>query len=231
MAREDPPGWVVLLPLKRLGSAKSRLDHPHRALLARAMATDTARAAANAGRDVVAAVLLVTNDPAVGAIVEELTDSPAAAPVVAVADVPDRGLNPALRHGARVAARRWPGHPVAALSADLAALRAADLRAALLAARAALGTGRRAVLADAAGTGTVLLCAAPGTPLRPHFGEGSLARHVRSGALDLTQTALATMVPRLRRDVDTLADLAAARLLGVGPATAAVLATAAADAG
>ncbi|WP_045879228.1 2-phospho-L-lactate guanylyltransferase [Pseudofrankia sp. DC12] len=219
----------MVLPLKRLGAAKSRLEHPDRAALALAMATDTAAAAAAAGPDLVAGVLLVTNDPAASAAIAsgglaESDDGPAA--VVAVPDLPDRGLNPALRHGARVAARRWPGHGVAALSADLAALRPGELRAALLAAPSA----GRAVLADAAGTGTVLLCAAPGGPLLPYFGVDSHARHVRSGALDLTEP-LAAAVPGLRRDVDTVADLAAARLLGVGPATRAVLDSAAANAG
>lgn len=229
VAAGRPEGWIVVLPLKRLGAAKSRLEHPDRAALALAMATDTAAAAAAAGPDLVAGVLLVTNDPAASAAITgdglaHPDDRPT--PVVAIPDLPDRGLNPALRHGARAVARRWPGHGVAALSADLAALRPGELRAALLAAPAA----GRAVLADAAGTGTVLLCAAPGSPLLPHFGVGSHARHVRSGAFDLTGP-LAAAVPGLRRDVDTVADLAAARLLGVGPATRAVLASTAANAG
>jgi 2-phospho-L-lactate guanylyltransferase len=108
----------------------------------------------------------------------------------------------------------------------LAALRPEELRAALLVAP----PGGRAVLADTAGTGTVLLCAGPGIPLQPLFGEGSHELHVRSGAVDLTGR-LAAAVPGLRRDVDTVADLAAARLLGVGPATNAVLAVTAAHAG
>ena len=224
-----------MLPLKRLGTAKSRLEHPGRAQLALAMATDTAAAAAAAGGDVVAGVLLVTNDPAASAAIagrsaggagRDAEHAAGLAPVFAVPDLPDRGLNAALRHGARVAVRRWPGHGVAAMSADLAALRPTELRAALLAAPLA----GRAVLADAAGTGTVLLCAAPGSALSPRFGEGSHALHLRSGAVDLTG-GLAATVPGLRRDVDTIADLAAVRLLGVGPATSAALATAAANAG
>ncbi|WP_307874619.1 2-phospho-L-lactate guanylyltransferase [Frankia nepalensis] len=216
----------MLLPLKRLGAAKSRLEHADRALLALAMATDTATAVAAAGTDVVAGVLVVTNDPAASAAVEAGAGAHGGAPVLAVPDLPDRGLNPALRHGARLAAGRWPGHGVAAMSADLAALRPGELRAALLAAP----RSGRAVLADAAGTGTVLLCAAPGSELAPRFGVDSHARHLRSGAVDLTG-ALGAGVPGLRRDVDTVADLAAARLLGVGPATSAVLGTAAANAG
>lgn len=219
----------MVLPLKRLGAAKSRLEHPDRAALALAMATDTAMAAAAAGPDLVAGVLLVTNEPAASAAIASgglVPPDGGSAPVVAVPDLPDRGLNPALRHGARVVARRWPEHGVAALSGDLAALRPGELRAALL---AAPPTGR-AVLADAAGTGTVLLCAAPGSPLLPYFGTDSHGRHVRSGAFDLTGP-LGAEVAGLRRDVDTVADLAAARLLGVGAATAAVLASTAANAG
>jgi 2-phospho-L-lactate guanylyltransferase len=68
----------------------------------------------------------------------------------------------------------------------------------------------------------VLLTAAPLAALRPQFGPGSHAAHVGAGAVDLT-AALGGCVTGLRRDVDTLQDLTAARRLGVGPATADVL--------
>jgi 2-phospho-L-lactate guanylyltransferase len=103
---------------------------------------------------------------------------------------------------------------VAALAADLPALRTGDLTAALTAA----GPGRSFV-ADAAGTGTVLLAATSGVELEPCFGPGSAAAHAATGAVELTGDW-----PSLRRDVDTGAELAAAVVLGLGPRTGAVAA-------
>jgi 2-phospho-L-lactate guanylyltransferase len=128
------------------------------------------------------------------------------------------GLNPALRYAATVARCRWPGLGVAALSADLAALRPAELRLAL---RRAPAPGR-SMVSDAAGTGTVLLTASQGLDLAPSFGPDSQRAHLASGAVDLT-APLGDDVRGLRRDVDTVDDLAAADQLGVGPATRAVL--------
>jgi 2-phospho-L-lactate guanylyltransferase len=117
-----------------------------------------------------------------------------------------------LRHGAAAAPR---GAGVASLGADLPALRSDQLDAALAAARQ-LGT--RAFVADAMGTGTTLLAAPAGTRLEPAYGVGSATRHADRGAHPLS-----TPWPTLRQDVDTAADLAAARLLGLGPRTAALV--------
>ena len=59
-----------------------------------------------------------------------------------------------------------------------------------------------------------------GAPLRPRFGAGSAQAHRDDGALALTG-----VWPGLLRDVDDLDDLRAAVGLGVGPATADLLAT------
>ncbi|OAA20907.1 2-phospho-L-lactate guanylyltransferase [Frankia sp. EI5c] len=239
---ETTPPWVVLVPLKPLTAAKSRLDHPDRGALALAMALDTASAALDAGSDVVGAVIVVTDDrvardalaaltvarPAAGAGsgsggggggAGRTTGEQRAGRLLVAADEPNRGLNPAIAHAAALARRLHPGWGAAAISADLPALRPQELRRALAAAPRA----GRSVLADAVGTGTVLLCAAPGTELGPRFGTGSFTAHRASGATDLT-ALLADQVPGLRRDVDTVADLATARALGLGPATARVLA-------
>jgi 2-phospho-L-lactate guanylyltransferase len=95
------------------------------------------------------------------------------------------------------------------------ALRGTDLTAAL---QRAAGHPR-AVVPDLDGTGTVLLTAGPHTVLQHSFGPGSAARHEELGArrLDLD-------LPRLRRDVDTAAGLRAARELGLGRSTSALLA-------
>ncbi|MCK9894666.1 2-phospho-L-lactate guanylyltransferase [Frankia sp. AgB32] len=250
--------WTILLPLKDLARAKSRLRRPDRSRLALAMALDTVCAVLASAADLVGAVVVVTNDRTVrqaltrlrdvgdaGALPDGPTPPAAAIPTSAdpasptpasptpaspvlpawmrerlrvIPDVPDHGLNPALVHGAVLADRWRPGRPLAAMSADLPALRTAELRRALLEA----AHHARAVLADATGTGTVLLTAAAGQPLEPAFGVDSHAAHRRSGAVDLT-AALGATVPGLRRDVDTVEDLAEAAFLGVGDATAAAL--------
>ncbi|WP_432836056.1 2-phospho-L-lactate guanylyltransferase [Dactylosporangium sp. CA-092794] len=104
---------------------------------------------------------------------------------------------------------------VVALTADLPAMRPCDLESALV---AAARTGRRAFVPDLEGTGTVLLAAPAGEPLAPHFGPGSAAAHLRSGAVRLDGAW-----PSLRRDVDTAADLDAAARLGLGTHTGQVL--------
>jgi 2-phospho-L-lactate guanylyltransferase (CobY/MobA/RfbA family) len=107
------------------------------------------------------------------------------------------------------------GAPVVALTADLPAMRAEDLESALVAAALA---GRRAFVPDLEGTGTVLLASPSGEALAPHFGPGSAAAHLRSGAVLLDGAW-----PSLRRDVDTAADLDAAVRLGLGAHTGQVL--------
>ena len=192
--------WGVVVPVKRLSLAKTRLasygDHRRQAL-ALAFAADVVLAALQ-----VAEVLVVTDDPAVGAVL-------AALGARVVADDPDAGLNPALEHGAELLRSRFPDLAVATLSADLPALRAADLAAAL----AQVGPAQRGFVADAAGTGTTLLAAGRGAQLRAAYGPGSRADHLASGAVELLAAE------SLRRDVDTPDDLSAAMSLGVGPHT------------
>lgn len=199
-----PIRWGVVVPVKRLALAKTRLrpyDGGVRSALALAMACDVVLAARACPG--VAQVLVVTSDPRAAEALE-------AQGARVVADEPDDGLDAALAHGAGLLA---PGLAVAALTADLPALRPDDLAAAL-----AQVTDGRAVVADASGTGTTLLAASPGTPLAPAYGPGSLARHLAGGARRLCAAR------GLRLDVDTSADLARALRLGVGPRTAAVAA-------
>ena len=202
--------WTAVIPIKPLARAKSRLrgavpDTVHEDLVL-AMAIDTVRAAMASGRLV--GVLVVTDDPRV-------RDAVTAIGASCLPDRPARGLNAALAYGAATLAG-----PVAALTADLPALRPGELAAALhraLDATARDGTALTFV-ADTAGTGTVLLTAAAGTALLPRFGPGSAAAHRACGARELTGEW-----PTLRRDVDTPDDLAAARALGVGATTRALL--------
>ncbi len=205
-ARQPGPllPWTVVIPVKRLDTAKTRLARPDRADVALAMALDTVRAVRDAE---VAGVIVVTDDERLRALVATWAET--------VPDEKRAGLNAALRHGARVAAEQAPERGVAALAGDVPAVRPDEVRAALVLA----GAHPRAVLADTAGTGTVLLTARAGVDLEPAWGMNSRSAHVSSGAVDLTDE-LGDQVPGLRLDVDTLADLAQARALGLGPATA-----------
>ncbi|MFH8348676.1 2-phospho-L-lactate guanylyltransferase [Streptomyces sp. NPDC018045] len=200
-------GWSLVVPLKPLVRAKSRLSRAAgeqlRPQLALAFALDTVTAVL-ACEDVLD-VAVVTDDPVAG---ERL----AALGARIVADVPARGLNAALAYGAGVVRQRRPGAAVAALNADLPALRPVELRRVLSAA----AVFPRAFLADAAEIGTTLLSAAPGVELAPAFGGPSRARHRESGAHEIVLPGTESV----RRDVDTGEDLRAALDLGVGRHTA-----------
>jgi 2-phospho-L-lactate guanylyltransferase len=175
----------------------------------------------------VARVFAVTSDAVVtgqlsslGAIIvaEPRSSRPTdLAPAPEAAGVPDGRLNAALVHAAEVAVLQWPGSGIAALSADLPALRPSELSRALRAA-AALPGGRAAFVADAQGVGTTLYATAPGAGFCPMFGGASRLRHAAAGAREL----LLDGIPGLRRDVDTPDDLRTAVSLGAGPRTMAV---------
>ncbi|WP_019068727.1 2-phospho-L-lactate guanylyltransferase [Streptomyces hokutonensis] len=203
--------WTLVIPLKSLARAKTRLSDTAsdglRPGLALAFAQDTVAAvlACPAVRD----VAVVTGDALAG---REL----AALGARIVADEPGDGLNAALRHAVTVVRVSRPESAVAALNADLPALRPMELARVLDAA----AEFPRAFLPDAAAIGTTLLTARAGLELRPAFGTDSRARHRSSGAAELALDA----VDSVRQDVDTGEDLRAALALGVGPRTAAAAA-------
>ena len=213
------PRVDLVVPVKPLHRAKSRLrtgggDDAAHAALALALAHDTV--AAVRGARGVRRLLVVSSDPVVAAELAALG--------VEVAPDAGGGLNAALRHGAALLRARDPRSAVGALQADLPALRPAELDAALTAARVIFATGgARAFCADAAGTGTTLLVAAPGVALAPAFGVDSAARHRAAGAVPL-EGAVPGAWPGLRRDVDTRDDLRVAAELGLGPQTRTALA-------
>lgn len=199
--------WTLVIPLKPLAHAKSRLSDTAadglRPGLALAFAQDTVAAAlaCPAVRD----VAVVTGDSLAG---REL----AALGARIVPDEPAGGLNAALTHAATVVRASLPRTPLAALNADLPALRPAELARVLDAA----AEFPRSFLPDAAAIGTTLLAATPGYELHPEFGTDSRARHHSSGAVELTLNA----VDSVRQDVDTGEDLRTALALGAGPRTA-----------
>jgi 2-phospho-L-lactate guanylyltransferase len=124
--------WSVLIPVKVLAEAKSRLASlagltgPRRAELALALASDTVTAVL--GSDAVARVIVITDDPAAAAAL-------AALGALVVPDEPRAGLNPALRHGAGFAAPAGPGEGTARPSADTARPAPEQIGRALRAAR------------------------------------------------------------------------------------------------
>lgn len=198
--------WSVIVPVKRLALGKSRLAAAagaHRSDLALAIASDTVAAALRCAS--VAVVVVVTEDP-------RAADRLGALGAMVVPDGPAPGLNAALRQGAEWIRPRGLG--LAALQADLPALRPAELQAVLAEAE----RFPHAFLPDLAGTGTVLYSARAGEAFAPAFGGASRARHLSLGLPELSPGD----VPSVRTDVDTLADLRAALELGVGPRTAAV---------
>lgn len=201
-------GVDLVVPIKVLDRAKSRLrgvvpagEHAD-LVLALLLDTVTAAVAARAVRR----VLVVCEDDRI----------PPALLGTGVDCVDERGLpglNAALSFGAE-RLRAQGATTVGALQADLPALCPADLTAAIEEA-----AGRRAHCADRPGTGTTLLLAAPGAPLRPRFGVGSSAAHTASGAV-----RVGVGLASLRCDVDTEDDLDEAAKLGLGTRTSLVAA-------
>jgi 2-phospho-L-lactate guanylyltransferase len=206
----DTTSWTVLVPVKRLEGAKSRLSTStagRRRDLSLAFALDTVRAALDATG--VHEVVVVTDDA-------DVADAVSSLGARVLADGPAGGLNHALAHAESVL-RAAGARSLAALAGDLPALRPDQLARAL----ATAASAPRSFVPDAAGTGTTVLLAAGSTPLAPLFGPRSCAAHASSGALRLDVADAAG----LRRDVDTEVDLWDARRLGVGPATSRLLDT------
>lgn len=199
------PGFSVVVPVKRLELAKSRLAVPRRDLVALAMALDTVAAASRV--PAVNRIVVVTDDARVRAAAARLG-------CVVLPDLPAAGLNAALTHGVAWARRQASADSVAALAADLPALRPAELAAAL----AATASAATAVVADHVGVGTTLYMVSEATEFEPKFGPGSLAAYVAAGT-----TALTLPLPGLRQDVDTIADLRVAASFGLGEFTAAAV--------
>ncbi len=211
MSTPDTPGWTIIVPVKPAAVGKTRLTDvgTDRAALARAIALDTIAAAAAA--DLVSRVIVVTDDDGVRA---EFRRSRT---VEVVPEGDPRGLDAAIALGT---ARAGVGCPRAALLGDVPALRPADLDAALELAASV----ERGLVPDAETTGSTLVTARAGAVWVSAFGPDSAARHRLLGCTDLAVARDST----LHRDVDTAAQLAEAVALGVGPRTAAVLATTAA---
>jgi 2-phospho-L-lactate guanylyltransferase len=208
VASSADPDWVVVLPVKTLSRAKSRLTEvpqDQRIELALAMAEDTAAAALAA--TTVVGLIVVTDDDRVAEVLVRQHGGR----VLVVPDEPAAGLNAAIHYGIAAAERQHAGRGIAVLLGDLPALQPTELDEVL----ATAGPAEVIVVGDADGTGTTLLASRQGVLLDPQFGKDSLQRHVTAGA-----RAVTLAIPGLRRDVDALAALDDARRLGVGSRTA-----------
>ena len=200
-------GVGLIIAVKQLSAAKSRLaevlaaDARERLVLAMLVDTITAAAAVPAVRS----VTVVTPDRAAASAARglgaEVLDDPTPQ------GHPDP-LNNALLAASHSLSAMTPNLLV--LQGDLPVLRASELADALTAA----APHPRSFVADRQGSGTSALFAF-GVPLDPRFGAGSAGRHRASGAVELQGSW-----PGLRCDIDTPDDLAQARLLGLGAATA-----------
>ena len=197
----------LIIAVKRLAAAKTRLapvfSARTRENVVLAMLVDTLTAATRAGS--LRLITVITPDQAAAAAASELGAE-------VLADPTPEGHSDPLNNAIAAAERAIAGSfsNIVVLQGDLPALQAQELSEAIAAAR----HHRRSFVADRLGTGTSALFAF-GTSLDPQFGPDSAARHRRSGAIELTGAW-----PGLRCDVDTPADMAAARRLGVGAATA-----------
>lgn len=210
--RADGVGDVALVvAVKRLAAAKSRLapvfSARTRESVVLAMLVDTLTAAGRVPS--VGSITVITPDDAAAAAATELG-------AVALADPTPEGHGDPLNNAIVVAERALAASfaNIVVLQGDLPALQSQELSEAIAAAR----QHGRSFVADRLAKGTSALCAF-GAALDPQFGPDSSVRHRRSGAIELTGAW-----PGLRCDVDTPADLTAARRLGVGPATARALA-------
>ena len=203
-AEQAEPGlglrWAVLIPLKPLASAKSRLAVADavRTELVLAMACDTVAVALAC--PLVDLVLVVT-DTAEGL---DPLQRMGAGMVVGPGGT---GLNAALRHAAKVAAARDSTLGIASLVADVAAATVDQLTRVLAEAEHHLCS----FVADAAGSGTTLLAATQWGSFLPEYGPQSRRRHLEAGFVELSEPD----ITGLRLDVDTTADLRAAAANGV----------------
>ena len=130
---------------------------------------------------------------------------------------PSDPLNSAIRQGIAAARAALPASNLAVVTGDLPALTVADVEHALALAAA----HERSMIPDEEGAGTTALLARAGIDFTPQFGAGSRVAHETAGHTPLPIPPTAS----IRRDVDTVANLAEALHLGVGAYTSALIAS------
>lgn len=192
--------WLVVVPIRRFAAAKTRLAVADREDVARAVALDTLRVLTSV--PAIRRVLVVTDDPGERSWPD----------AVRVVRQCRGGLTAAVTEGIAAARPLDPGASVAVVLGDLPRITPIAV-ASVLAAAARVPVS---FVRDAAGTGTTTVTIAPGVRFAPAFGPDSAARHRALGAVELSTGAT------LRHDLDTTADLVAARHLA-GPRLTALL--------
>lgn len=206
--------WTIVVPVKALGRAKSRLAAVVSASLRRAlvlaMATDVLSACTAASG--VSRVLVVTSDPEVAALANRMGLETVSDPSVPT-DPDVDPLNSALTAGLD-----GVHGPVGVVAADLPELRPDALERVLSHA----SRHDHSTVPDHRGAGTTMaFWTGPSDSRIPRFGSGSAARYqTEGGAVPLTAADPSGAVGR---DVDTPEDLAALSARPVGPATGATL--------
>ncbi len=192
-------GTVAVLPVKRFGDAKQRLDvalaPPARRALAEAMLSDVLTALDDAR--LVDGVVVVTSE-------ERAADLARAYGAEAIGDPAQPGHSAAAAFGVAWAVRAGARRALL-VPGDCPALEPADVDG-LLEAR----DGGVTVVPDRHGTGTNALLLAPPGAIAPSFGPGSRARH--EAAASAARLPCVVAEPRsLVLDVDTAEDLHALR--------------------
>lgn len=201
--------WQVILPVKRLSEAKSRLAAPQevRVELVLAMARDTLAAVDSC--EAVTRTRLLTADPTV-------VDALATAELRVLHETPHSSsdaLNTAVAQAVAQLRASDSNANIAIVVADLPSLRSDELTAALSIA----AQHRASFVPDADGIGTTAVMLRPHAEVMPTFGFQSSARHLEMHMAPVDAGL------GLRQDVDTLTALATAQQLGVGPHTSAVI--------
>lgn len=196
--------WRVLIPVKPLRRAKSRLSLPthQRVRLALAMCRDVIAAVSDAAA--VVDVFVVSRDSRIHAAA-----GAAGAKVLCVPGA--HGLNDevAAAHGLI-----GTSHRVVAVMGDVPCLTTAEFSSVL----DATATDRPSFVPDLSGDGTTMLMSAPSTRITPLFGPQSAKAHAAVGH------QLDGEWKRARLDVDTMGDLRSAWSAGLGAHTLAVVA-------
>jgi 2-phospho-L-lactate/phosphoenolpyruvate guanylyltransferase len=194
------PLWAVV-PVKSMAQAKQRLagvlTPQERPALARAMLQDVLRALM--ASDCLAGTLVVTNDATATALAQ-------AAGANVLADAPDAGLVPALRHAAQTLTQQGRAGMLI-VPADVPLITPQDIvHIAQRHQRHARG-GRAATLVYASHDGgTNALACSPPDAVPLCYGPDSFRLHVQAArALGLTPDVL--HMPRFGRDIDGPADL------------------------
>ncbi|MFM7148166.1 MAG: 2-phospho-L-lactate guanylyltransferase, partial [Actinomycetales bacterium] len=171
--------WSVILPVKLLADAKTRLHVDHgRAELALAFFTDVLQALRSTA--MVEQIHVVSDDSDVQAVVQASADER----VRVVQQGPVAGLNPAIRHAASHIESLHSNAPIAVIASDLPCLDAATITMVLVQA----GHHERAFVTDVQGIGTTMLFRTAGPSLDPAFGGRSRARHRKLGYIELSES-------------------------------------------